>query len=238
MGGVMGMARESILVVDDEVEIAELVEIYLKNDGYNVTIAVNGQEALAQLAVEPFDLVILDIMMPGIDGVEVCRRIRKEMHIPIIMLSAKSEDMDKILGLTTGADDYLTKPFNPLELMARVKSQLRRAAYYRQEQQDDQHSLRVGGLVIEPAARRVTVDDQEISLTPTEFDILNLLVTNKGMVFSSEKIFEMVWREKYFEGSNTVMVHIRKIREKIEKNPRKPEYIKTVWGVGYKVENT
>lgn len=231
------MARESILVVDDEVEIAELVEIYLKNEGYRVTVARNGEEALAKVAGEAFDLVVLDIMMPGIDGIEVCRRVRKEMHIPIIMLSAKSEDMDKILGLTTGADDYLTKPFNPLELIARVKSQLRRAMYYRQDRQEDQHILRVGGLGIDTVTRRVTVEDQEVALTPTEFDILYLLASNKGMVFSSEKIFATVWRERYFESNNTVMVHIRKLREKIEKNPRKPEYIKTVWGVGYKIEN-
>lgn len=230
------MASESILVVDDEIEIAELIEIYLRNEGYNVTIAKDGMEAMDKLAESSFDLVILDIMMPGIDGIEVCRRIRKDMHIPIMMLSAKSQDMDKIFGLTSGADDYLTKPFNPLELVARVKSQLRRAMYNRMDQQDATSDLRVGELVIDLAARVVRVEENEITLTPTEFDILYLLASNKNVVFSTEKIFEKVWKDKYFESNNTVMVHIRKLREKIEKNPRKPEYIKTVWGVGYKLE--
>lgn len=230
------MASGNILVVDDEIEIAELVEIYLRNEGYDVTVADNGEEAMGKITNIPFDLVILDIMMPRIDGLEICRWIRKDRHTPIIMLSAKSQDMDKILGLSSGADDYISKPFNPLELIARVKSQLRRAAYNRMDWEDAQSSLRVGELLIDLAARIVRVDDQEINLTPTEFDILYLLASHPNMVFSTEKIFEMVWKDKYYESNNTVMVHIRKIREKIEKNPRKPDYIKTVWGVGYKLE--
>ncbi|WP_206809690.1 response regulator transcription factor [Paradesulfitobacterium ferrireducens] len=229
------MAQETILIVDDEIEIAELIEIYLRNEGYNIFQAHHASEALHLLEQEKIHLVILDIMMPGIDGLELCRRIRKELNTPIIMLSAKSEDMDIIMGLSTGADDYMTKPFNPLELMARVKSQLRRYFHLGAETKENNTTLSLGNLTLDIRARRVTVEDRDVSLTPTEFDILQFLMENRGMVLSTERIFEKVWREKYFESNNTVMVHIRKLREKIEKDPRRPA-IKTVWGVGYKLD--
>lgn len=233
------MENDYILIVDDEKEIADLIEIYLSNEGFKVLKAYSGQEALHMLEQHAVKLVILDIMMPGMDGLEVCRRIRREKNIPILMLSAKSQDMDKIMGLTTGADDYMTKPFNPLELIARVKSQLRRYIFLNPQasikKEDD--ILQFEGLQIHPATHRVTVYDREVNLTPTEFDILLLLAQNAGRVFSAEQIFESVWKEKYFDSDNTVMVHIRKIREKIEENPRKPGFIKTVWGVGYKLES-
>lgn len=235
------MSGQSILVVDDEKEIADLIEIYLKNDGYNVYKADNGEDALSIVGKYPIHLVILDIMMPGLDGLEVCRRIRMDKNIPIIMLSAKSQDMDKIMGLTTGADDYITKPFNPLELLARVKSQLRRYIYLnpkaRIEQRQNADIVQASDITIDKSCHRVYVGDREVNLTPTEFGILLLLASSPKRVFSSEEIFEKVWEERYFESNNTVMVHIRKLREKIEVNPRNPQYIKTVWGVGYKFED-
>ncbi len=231
------MPKEKILIVDDEKEIAELIEIHLLNEGYLVTKAGSGEEALKYLAEEDIQLVILDIMMPGIDGLEVCRRIRRDKNIPILMLSAKSQDMDKILGLSTGADDYLTKPFNVLELLARVKSQLRRYLYLNPQNQKSDDVIEIRGLVIDKKSHRVSVYDREVSLTPTEFEILSLLAANRGRVFSAEEIFEKVWQENYFESNNTVMVHIRKIREKTEDDPGNPLFIKTVWGVGYKIEN-
>ncbi|MFU0799326.1 MAG: response regulator transcription factor [Xylanivirga thermophila] len=235
------MSGQSILVVDDEKEIADLIEIYLKNDGYNVYKADNGEDALSIVGKYPIHLVILDIMMPGLDGLEVCRRIRMDKNIPIIMLSAKSQDMDKIMGLTTGADDYITKPFNPLELLARVKSQLRRYIYLnpkaRIEQRQNADIVQASDITIDKSCHRVYVGDREVNLTPTEFGILLLLASSPNRVFSSEEIFEKVWEERYFESNNTVMVHIRKLREKIEVNPRNPQYIKTVWGVGYKFED-
>lgn len=232
------MEKEKILIVEDEKEIANLIEIYLSNDGYRVLKAFNGKDALDILSKELVHLVILDIMMPGIDGLEVCRRIRQDKNIPILMLSAKSEDMDKIMGLSTGADDYLTKPFNPLELMARVKSQLRRYLYLNPKSTENISNgiININGLIIDEKSHEVTLYDKLINLTPTEFDILLLLAKNKGTVFSAEEIFKRIWKEKYFEGNNTVMVHIRRVREKIEDNPREPMIIKTVWGVGYKIE--
>jgi len=233
------MPKEKILIVDDEKEIAELIEIHLLNEGYLVTKAGSGEEALQYLSEEDIQLVILDIMMPGIDGLEVCRRIRRDKNIPILMLSAKSQDMDKILGLSTGADDYLTKPFNVLELLARVKSQLRRYLYLNpQNQKKSDDVIEIRGLVIDKKSHRVAVYDREVNLTPTEFEILSLLAGNRGRVFSAEEIFEKVWQENYFESNNTVMVHIRKIREKMEDDPGNPLFIKTVWGVGYKFEKT
>ncbi|MCT8976950.1 response regulator transcription factor [Clostridium sp. CX1] len=233
------MEKETILVVDDEKEIRDLIGIYLANDDYRVLKAGNGIEALNSLEKENVDLIILDIMMPNMDGMEACMQIRKDKNMPIIMLSAKSEDIDKIMGLTTGADDYVTKPFNPLELIARVKSQLRRykrlnssAALERNEA-----VIEVDDLLINIDTHEVKKGSREIKLTPREFDILLLLARNKGIVFSIEKIYEMVWKEEFFQSDNTVMVHIRKIREKVEDNPRKPRFIKTVWGVGYKIEN-
>lgn len=230
------MEIETILVVDDEKEIRDLIGIYLANEGYKVIKAANGLEALNHLEKEETDLIILDIMMPSMDGIEACIKIRENKNMPIIMLSAKSEDMDKILGLTTGADDYITKPFNPLELIARVKSQLRRYKKLNAVQEKNEGVIEVDDLLINMNTHEVKISDKEIKLTPREFDILCLLAKNKGIVFSIEKIYESVWNEEFFESDNTVMVHIRKIREKIEEEPRKPRFIKTVWGVGYKIE--
>lgn len=231
------MGKETILIVDDEKEIGNLIEIYLKNDGYCVMKAFNGIEALRVLEDEHIDLIILDIMMPQMDGIQACMKIREEKNMPIIMLSAKSQDMDKILGLTSGADDYMTKPFNPLELVARVKSQLRRYTRLNTPRVERADEIELDGLLINTATHEVKIDGKEVRLTPREFDILELLARNKGIVFSVEKIYERIWKEDFLESENTVMVHIRKIREKIEENPRKPQYIKTVWGVGYKIES-
>lgn len=232
------MERETILIIDDEKEIRDLVGIYLSNEGYHVVKAADGVEGLACLENEVVHLVILDIMMPRMDGIQACMKIRAERNVPIIMLSAKSQDMDRILGLTTGADDYVTKPFQPLELVARVKSQLRR--YLRLNQLDSAQqtdALSLDGLSINTATHAVTVEGREVRLTPREFAILELLARNPGVVFSTEKIYERVWNETFYESENTVMVHIRNLREKLGENPRSPRYIKTVWGVGYKIEN-
>lgn len=231
------MDKETVLIVDDEKEIRDLVEIYLKNEGYNTLKAETGVDALNILEHTTVDLIVLDIMMPKMDGIQACMKIREEKNMPIIMLSAKSQDMDKINGLITGADDYMTKPFNPLELMARIKSQLRRYKRLNVQHYNDVDVLEVDDLFINIATHEVKIDGIEVKLTPREFDILELLVRNRGMVFSIEKIYEKVWKEEFLESDNTVMVHIRKIREKIEKDSRKPKYIKTVWGVGYKIEN-
>lgn len=228
---------EHILVVDDEQEIADLIEIHLLNEGYRVSKAHNGEEALAILATEDIQLLILDVMMPGIDGFTVCRRVRRERTLPIIFLSARAEDMDKILGLSTGADDYLTKPFNMLELLARVKAQLRRYLQLnRVTQREEDETIQIGGLQVDRRSRSVIAYGNEVHLTPTEFGILHLLASHPGQVFSAEEIFSRVWDEKYFDSNNTVMVHIRKIREKVELNPREPLLIKTVWGIGYKID--
>lgn len=232
------MERETILIIDDEKEIRNLVGIFLSNEGYRVLKAADGIEGLACLKNEVVHLVILDIMMPRMDGIQACMKIRAERNVPIIMLSAKSQDMDKILGLTTGADDYVTKPFQPLELVARVKSQLRRYLQLNQSDSLPQTDvLSIDGLSINTATHAVTVEGREVKLTPREFAILALLARNPGMVFSTEKIYERVWNEPFYESENTVMVHIRNLREKLEENPRSPRYIKTVWGVGYKIEN-
>ncbi|GKS10851.1 response regulator transcription factor [Paenibacillus chitinolyticus] len=232
------MGKETILVVDNEKEIVELIRIYLTNEGYETVSAGDGLEALDVLKSREVDLIILDIMMPRMDGVQACLEIRKEKNMPILMLSAKSEDMDKILGLTAGADDYLTKPFNPLELMARVKSQLRRYKRLNAPMPSETLSNRIelDDLIIDTATHEVHVEGRPVKLTPREFSILELLGRNRGIVFSTERIYETVWNTPYFESDNTVMVHIRKIREKVESNPRQPKYIKTVWGVGYKIE--
>lgn len=224
-----------ILVVDDEKEIRDLIEIYLKNEGYRVIKASNGEEALEVLETEEIQLMILDIMMPKIDGMEVCRRVREHLNIPILMLSAKSEDMDKIAGIMTGADDYLTKPFNPLELSVRVKALLRRAYYFGNINRDNS-IIHVENLTIDKNNRTVKVGDIEIPFTAREFDILYLLGSNKGKVFSSEEIFTKVWKEEYFGSNNTVMVHMSRIREKLEKYIAGNKIIQTVWGVGYKIE--
>ncbi|MEY9092209.1 response regulator transcription factor [Paenibacillus sp. RC84] len=232
------MGKETILVVDNEKEIVELIRIYLTNEGYETVSAGDGLEALDVLKSREVDLIILDIMMPRMDGVQACLEIRKEKNMPILMLSAKSEDMDKILGLTAGADDYLTKPFNPLELMARVKSQLRRYKRLNAPMPSETLSNRIelDDLIIDTATHEVHVEGRPVKLTPREFSILELLGRNRGIVFSTERIYETVWNTPYFESDNTVMVHIRKIREKVESNPRQPKYIKTVWGVGHKIE--
>ena len=220
------MGQISILVVDDEKEIADLVEIYLVSDGYKVFKANNAQEGLEILDKEEIHLVLLDIMMPGMDGLEMCRRIRETNNIPIIMLSAKSTDLDKILGLGTGADDYVVKPFNPLELTARVKSQLRR---YTQLNPNS-------GSRSDAAKNEIAIKGLVINLTPIEFDILYLLASNPGKVFSTDEIFEKVWNEKVYEANNTVMVHIRRLRGKMKEDTRENKIITTVWGVGYKIE--
>ncbi|HDW3056923.1 TPA: response regulator transcription factor [Bacillus cereus] len=231
------MSKETILIVDDEKEIRELIAIYLKSEGYRVLQARDGEEGLELLKKNEVHLIVLDIMMPKIDGIHMCMKVREIEEMPIIMLSAKTQDMDKILGLTTGADDYVTKPFNPLELIARIKSQLRRYMKMRGKvSEQNENEVEIGDIKINVATYEVIVADQEVKLTPREFSILELLARNQGIVLSAEQIYERVWKEQSFQSDNTVMVHIRKLREKIEENPRKPRYIKTVWGVGYKIE--
>jgi len=227
-----------VLVTDDEREIADLLEIYLVSDGYQVYKAYSGREALKVMAERDISLAILDIMMPGMDGIEVCREIRKTSHIPIIFLSAKSTDLDKILGLGCGADDYVTKPFNPLELTARVKSQLRRYMEFNTGVKVQQSSQKISlrGLEIDKETHVVTVDKEEVRLTPLEFDILWLLAESPGKVFSTDEIFRRVWNETVYEANNTVMVHIRRLRTKIKDDQRTDKIITTVWGVGYKIE--
>lgn len=233
------MAETNILVVDDEKEIADLVEIYLVSDGYKVFKASNAEEGLDILDKEDIHMVLLDIMMPGISGLEMCKRIRETNNIPIIMLSAKSTDLDKILGLGTGADDYVVKPFNPLELTARVKSQLRRYTQLNPNSnvnENAKNEITIKEMTINKDNHKVTVDGEEIKLTPIEFDILYLLASNPGKVFSTDEIFEKVWNEKVYEANNTVMVHIRRLRGKMKEDERQDKIITTVWGVGYKIE--
>lgn len=224
----------TVLVVDDDSEIRDVIHVYLRNEGYRVLEAVDGLEALDVLKSNAVHLVILDVMMPRMDGIKTCLKIRETSTIPVIMLSAKEEDIDKITGLTTGADDYVAKPFNPLELLARVKAQLRRQTFSAKESNDS--LIRIQDLVIDKAKHSVTMNGSEISLTPLEFSILQLLASSPGQVFSADKIYESVWNEPFGYSDNTVMVHIRNLREKIEDRPREPRYIKTVWGVGYKIE--
>ena len=227
----------NILVVDDDREIAGAIEIYLKNEGYNVFKAYDGLEAINVASKEDLQLIIMDIMMPKLDGMQATMRIREEKNIPIIMLSAKSEDYDKITGRNVGADDYITKPFNPLELIARVKSQIRRYTNLGSMVSDANKDIyQTGGLVIDDTSKQVTIDGEEVQLTPTEYGILKFLTQNAGKVFSIEQIYEHVWDEPAFNPENTVAVHIRRIREKIEIDPKNPRYLKVVWGVGYKVE--
>lgn len=226
-----------ILVVDDDAEIADLVEIYLCSADYIVHKATNARDGLALIDKYDIKLAILDIMMPIMDGIEMCKRIRSKKNIPIIMLSAKSADLDKIVGLSAGADDYITKPFNPLELTARVKSQLRRYMELNPNvQQTDKNIINIKDITIDVSKHKVHVGDREVSLTPIEFDILKLLAKYPGRVFSTDEIFEKVWNEKIYEANNTVMVHIRRLRKKIEQDARNPKVILTVWGVGYKIE--
>lgn len=225
----------NILVVDDDKEIVDAIGIYLENEGYNIYKAFNGVEALKLVELNNIHLIIMDIMMPELDGIKATMRIREDKNIPVIMLSAKSEDTDKIIGLNMGADDYMTKPFNPLELIARVKSQLRRYTNLGSLEIKENY-YKTGGLELDDEAKIVKVDGEEVYLTPVQYKILRLLIKNLGRVFSIDEIYERVWEEEAFNPENTVAVHIRKIREKIEINPKEPKYLKVVWGIGYKVE--
>jgi len=227
------METGTILIVDDEKDIRDIVGIYLENSGYRAIKVENGQRAIEMLDQEKIDLAIIDVMMPGMDGVQLCMKIRDSRNLPIIMLSAKDQDMDKVLGLSAGADDYLAKPFNPVELLARVRAQLRRF----KELNPNAGSggiLKFNGLMLYLENHKVMLDDKEARLTPTEFAILKLLWENKGIVFSIDRIYNRIWKDEEFEVDNTVMVHIRNLRDKIEKDKKNPAYIKTVWGVGYK----
>ena len=227
----------TILVCDDDKDIVDAIDIYLTQEGYQVLKAYNGEEAIKVLKEKEVDLLIIDVMMPRLDGIRATLKIREEMSLPIIILSAKSEVADKILGLNIGADDYMTKPFNPLELVARVKSQLRRYTQLGStSKEDSKYEFKTGGLVIRDDLKRVTVDGETVKLTPIEYNILLLLVKNQGKVFSINQIYESIWNEEAIGADNTVAVHIRHIREKIEINPKEPRYLKVVWGVGYKVE--
>ena len=226
---------QTILVCDDDKEIVEAIDIYLQQEGYQVLKAYDGEEALEILKEKEVHLLIIDVMMPRLDGIRATLKIREESSIPIIILSAKTEDADKILGLNVGADDYVTKPFNPLELVARVKSQLRRYTTLSSSVQGET-TYEAGGLVINDDLKKVTVDGEEVKLTPIEYNILLLLMKNKGKVYSISQIYEEIWNEEAIGADNTVAVHIRHIREKIEINPKEPRYLKVVWGVGYKIE--
>lgn len=227
--------RMNILICDDDREIVGAIEVYLKNEGYDIFKAYDGVEALDIVSREEIHLILMDIMMPRLDGMRTTMKIREEKNIPIIMLSAKSEDYDKITGLNVGADDYITKPFNPLELIARVKSQLRRYVSLGSLEKKT-GVFKSGGLVVDDEAKTVTVDGEQVPVTPIEYGILKLLTENAGKVFSMDKIYETVWNEPSFNPENTVAVHIRRIREKIEINPKDPRYLKVVWGIGYKIE--
>ena len=229
---------QNILVCDDDKQIVEAIDIYLTGEGYHVIKAYDGYEALEILDSTPVDLMIVDVMMPGLDGIRTTLKVRETSSIPIIILSAKSEDNDKILGLNIGADDYITKPFNPLELVARVKSHIRRYTQLgnMNQQQSGEQIYKCGGLTINDDNKEVQVDGETIKLTPIEYNILLLLVKNAGKVFSIDEIYEQIWNEEAIGADNTVAVHIRHIREKIEINPREPRYLKVVWGVGYKIE--
>lgn len=227
----------NILVCDDDKEIVDAIDIYLSQEGYHILKAYDGLQAIEIMKKEEVHLILLDIMMPNLDGIRATRKIRETSSVPIIMLSPKSEDVDKILGLNIGADDYITKPFNPLELIARVKSQLRRYTQLGNLATEEKEAVYVcGGLVVNDDLKTVTVDGEPVKLTPIEYNILVLLIKNQGKVFSIEQIYENIWNEEAIGADNTVAVHIRHIREKIEINPREPRYLKVVWGIGYKIE--
>ena len=226
---------QSILVVEDEKEIAEAIKIYLEEEGYNVEICLDSTKALEKLKTKEFQLILLDIMMPKIDGITLARNIRKFSSIPIIFLSAKSESIDKITGLNAGADDYITKPFEPLELIARVKANIRR--YCKLENKIEKDTVKIDGLEINDKTKEVFIDGENIKLTPIEYKLLYFLATNKGQVFSIKQIYENVWKEPFDGYEKKVVVHISHIREKIEINPREPRYLKAVWGLGYKIED-
>ena len=226
----------NILVCDDDREIVDAIEIYLSQDGYKIYKAYDGEQAIQILDKEDIHLLIMDIMMPRLDGIRATLKIREYSSIPIIILSAKSEDTDKILGLNIGADDYICKPFNPLELVARVKSNLRRYTSLGSLTGENKAIYQVGGLILNDDIKQVTVDDEPVKMTPIEYNILLLLMKNQGRVFSINQIYESIWEEEAIAADNTVAVHIRHIREKIEINPKEPRYLKVVWGLGYKVE--
>ena len=242
--------NERIIVVDDEREIADLLEVYLKNEGFQVETFYQGEPALAAIRQNPPALALLDVMLPDIDGFSICKKIREDFYFPVIMLTAKVEDMDKITGLTLGADDYITKPFNPLEVIARVKTQLRRYTRYNHPDASSagsdggggasaaapQNEIDIHGLVINKDTHTCMLYGDPVTLTPIEFSILWYLASNRGRVISSEELFEMVWGEKYLDNNNTVMAHIGRLREKLKEPARNPKFIRTVWGVGYKVE--
>ena len=225
----------NILVCDDQPEIVDAIEIYLKNEGYQIFKANDGLEAIEKLEQNQIHLIIMDVMMPRMDGIRATLKIRESKNIPVIMLSAKSEDTDKIMGLNIGADDYVTKPFNPLELIARVKSQLRRYTKLGSAQSTE-NVFQTGGLTVDDERKEVTVDGEAVRMTPVEYKILLLLIKNAGRVYSIDQIYEQVWNEPAYSPENTVAVHIRRIREKIEINPKEPKYLKVVWGIGYKIE--
>jgi len=229
------MTQFTVLVTDDDQDIRDGIEIYLKNEGYKVLKASDGQEAIALLETNEIHLIILDIMMPNMDGISATFKIRTERNIPIIMLSAKAEDSDKIHGLSVGADDYVTKPFHPMELMARVKSQLRRYVHLGTFQ-EQKASIEIDGLELDMESKEVKFHGESVKLTPIEYKITELLMTNAGRVFSIRDIYERVWNEPAYNAENIVAVHIRKIREKIEVDPKNPRYVKVVWGIGYKIE--
>lgn len=226
----------TILVCDDDKEIVEAISIYLKQEGYDVAAAYDGREALKIMQEKEVHLVILDIMMPKLDGIHALLKLREKSSIPVILLSAKSEDVDKILGLNVGADDYVTKPFNPLELVARVKSQLRRYTQLGGMEAPSANLLVNGAITLDKEQKIVTVDGENVKLTPTEFKIMQLLMENVGIVFSSAQIYERIWEEDAYATDNIVSVHIRRIREKIEIDPKNPDYIKVMWGVGYRMD--
>ncbi|ANS74129.1 PhoB family transcriptional regulator [Paenibacillus yonginensis] len=227
---------KQILIVDDDDKIARLIEIYLVNEGFTVAKAADGYRALEIMEKEEVQLIILDVMMPGLDGIDVCIRIRENHTTPILMLSAKDSDMDKINGLMTGADDYMVKPFNPLELVARVKSLLRRSSYQSAAAPASEHIIKIGPLHCDKETHTATVYGSPVKLTPIEFGILYLLASHPGRVFSSEEIFELIWKDKYFDSNNSVTVHISRLRDKLEKEMEGEKLIHTVWGVGYKLE--
>jgi DNA-binding response OmpR family regulator len=225
----------NILVVDDDKDIVESISIFLKNDGYNVEKAYDGLEAIDKISTKDIHLILMDVMMPKLDGLRTMMKLRKNKNIPIILVSAKSEDIDKIYGLTLGADDYITKPFNPLELLARVKSQLRRYVHLGNMEKNFSR-ISIGGLLIDTKSKIVSVDGDTIRLTPIEYKILEMLAMNPNRVYSAEEIYNKVWNEDNYVKDNTIAVHIRRIREKIEINPKEPNYLKVVWGIGYKIE--
>ncbi len=234
------MDQYTVLVVDDDKEIVDSISIFLQNDGHRVIKAYDGLEAMEKLSNNEVHLILLDVMMPKLDGIKALLKIREKRNIPVILVSAKSEDTDKIIGLNMGADDYITKPYNPLELLARVKSQLRRYTTLGNiaRQQQDSGLITVGSMELDTDKKELTVDGEPVKLTPIEYKIIELFMHNLGRVFSINEIYEKVWNEPSFNADNVVAVHIRRIREKIEINPKEPKYLKVVWGIGYKIDKT